>query len=318
MIALIASALLGLYVFLPVFIFDKAAEPFVRLKRHERSRTEEIVIGIVIAGLPFLFAFFTSRWIYFVGHHPFAMSDAEANLRIPDYKTVFNSFYSDHYFDDHIDQFWVSFGRVFWHQLRFLVWNYFFLGLEILLVLLSTLQFGRLQKYKWFQVTVGKFLLKRVSEWEPLFTSFVFHPSEKRRVEIDLMTSDGHLYRGTVENHFLSKDGDLRGLLLKDTKRFRYTQLEADRIAGKQLATDLYWKDIPGSNMYIPYDKMVTLNLRYESSNPDLLKNFVKNKVESLTGISDIAVEVRPEAHPPAKAEAVNPTLSAPSPDAAP
>lgn|ERR1017187_1847842 len=55
MIALIASALLGLYVLLPVFLFDKAAEPFVRLKRHERSKTEELVVGILIAGIPFCF-----------------------------------------------------------------------------------------------------------------------------------------------------------------------------------------------------------------------------------------------------------------------
>jgi|SRR5579864_588429 len=295
MIALIASALLGLYVFLPVFIFDKAAEPFVRLKRHERSRTEEIVTGIVVAGLPFLVAILASDWIYFIGHHPWSMSDSDASLKLADYRLVFNSLYSDHFFDEHIGQFWASAERVLRHQLRFLLWNYVFLTLEIFLVLLATLHFGRLRKYKWFRFTVGTLLLKRVSEWEPLFTPFVFHPSEKRRVEIDLMTSDGHLYRGSVENHFLNKDGDLRGLLLKNTKRFRYAQLEADRIASKLLPTDTYWKDIPGSNMYVPYDKMVTLNLRYESANPDVLKNFVKHKVESMTGISDIDVEVKPE-----------------------
>ena len=36
--------------------------------------------------------------------------------------------------------------------------------------------------------------------------------------------------------------------------------------------------------------KMVIVSLRYESANPDVLKNFVKHKLESLTGISDIAV----------------------------
>ena len=30
------------------------------------------------------------------------------------------------------------------------------------------------------------------------------------------MAADGHLYRGTVEDHFLDKEGGLRGLLLKD------------------------------------------------------------------------------------------------------
>src|ERR1035441_2524659 len=233
MIALIASALLGLYVFLPVFIFDKAAEPFVRLKRHERSKTEEIVVGILVAGIPFIFALFLSHHCHFFGHYPLPMADSVAVLKIDDYKTVFNSLYSEHYFENHIDQFWVSFGRAFQHQLRFFVWNYFFLFIEIASVSLVTWQFGRFYKWRIFRETVGRFLLKRVSEWGPLFSSFVFHPADKRHVEVDLMTSDNHLYRGTIENHFLGKDGELRGLLLKDAKRFRYSHLEADRAAGK-------------------------------------------------------------------------------------
>ena len=53
-------------------------------------------------------------------------------------------------------------------------------------------------------------------EWEPLLTTILFDPRENRRVEVDLMAADGHLYRGTVEDHFLDKEGGLRGLLLKD------------------------------------------------------------------------------------------------------
>jgi hypothetical protein len=75
MIALIASALLGLYIFLPVFFFDKAAEPFVRLKRHERSRTEEFVVGILIAGIPFALTFLLSHILWHVGHWPFSLSE---------------------------------------------------------------------------------------------------------------------------------------------------------------------------------------------------------------------------------------------------
>ena len=293
MIALIASALLGLYVFLPVFIFDKAAAPFVRLKQHERSKTEEIVVGIFIAGIPFAVTLFVSRHFHLFGHWPFPMSDAAALLKISDYKTVFNSLYSEHYFETHIDQFWFSFARAFWHQSRFLIWNYCFLGIEIACVVISTLHFGRFHQWRWFRFTVGNLLLKRVSEWEPLFTDFVFHPRDKRRVEVDLMTSDNHLYRGTIENHFLDKDGELRGLLLKNAKRFQYSKLKADLLAGKQKPTEQYWKDIPGSNMYVPYDKIVTLNLRYELSKPDLLKK-VEDKVALLTGIANVVIKIDP------------------------
>jgi hypothetical protein len=293
MIALIASALLGLYVFLPVFIFDKVAEPFVRLKRHERSKTEELVVGVFVAGIPFAITWFLSHHFWLVGHWPFSMEESAAALKIGDYQTVFNGLYSEHFFEGHIDQFWDSFWRAADHQLRFLCWNYLLLFIEIFGVLIMTWQFGRLHQQRWFQATVGKVLLKRVSEWEPLFTSFVFHPKEKRHVEVDLMTTDNHLYRGTIENHFLGKDGELRGLLLKNAKRFQYSKLEADRLAGKQQPLEQYWKDIPGSNMYVPYDKTVTLNLRYELSNPDLMKK-LKDKVASLTGISAIVVKIDP------------------------
>lgn len=97
--------------------------------------------------------------------------------------------------------------------------------------------------------------------------------------------TDKHLYRGTVENHFVGKDGELRGLLLKDAKRFQYSRLESDRVAGKQRATEQYWKEIPGSNLYVSFEKVVTLNLRYELPQDVLLKR-LRDKIQSATGIS--------------------------------
>lgn len=290
MIALVASALLGLYVFLPVFLFDKAAEPFVRLKRHERTKIEELVVGILIAGIPFTITFALSHFFWFIGRHPYFLTDSESALKISDYQTVFGGLYSEHYFETQIPQFWESFWRVFHHQARFLTWNYLFLVIEIVVALTITLQFGRLNQYRWFRQTIGRVLLRRVSEWEPLFTPFVFHPSDQRHVEVDIMTTDKHLYRGSVENHFVGKDGELTGLLLKNAKRFQYAILEADRVAKKQKPTEQYWKDIPGSNMYIPYDKTVTLNLRYELPAVETLRR-LSAKVTSLTGIQNIVIE---------------------------
>ena len=151
MIALIASALLGLYVLLPVFLFDKVAEPFVRLKRHERAKTEELVVGIVIAGIPFAVTLLLSRWVWHIGHWPFFLSDVDASFKIRDYKTVFSGLYSEHFFDSNTAQFWSSLFRVFSHQGRFLVWNYLFLMVEIAIAVTVTLQYGRLHQYQWYQ-----------------------------------------------------------------------------------------------------------------------------------------------------------------------
>jgi hypothetical protein len=232
----------------------------------------------------FVFTWLLSHWVWHVGHWPFFLSDVDASLKTGDYQTVFSGLYSEHYFESNSAQFWTSLFRVFSHQGRFLFWNYLFLAVEIAIVLSVTLQYGRLHQHAWFRNTFGRLLLRRVSEWEPLFTDFVFHPRERRRVEVDLMT-DKHLYRGTVENHFVGKDGELRGLLLKDAKRFQYSRLESDRVAGKQRATEQYWKEIPGSNLYVSFEKVVTLNLRYELPQDVLLKR-LRDKIQSATGIS--------------------------------
>jgi len=275
MIALAASALLGLYVLVPVYLFERAAQSFIRLKRHQRTRIEEFGAGILVSGIPFV----ATCLLFWNRQNAWA-----------DYKIVVNGLYSEHYFDANTDAFWNSLKAVSHHQEWFLLWNYLFLITEIAIVVLCVRQFGRLNQYAIFKNTVGKFLLKRVSEWEPLLTPFVFPPSEKRRVEVDVMVIDGKLYRGTVQEHFLGKDGELSGLLLKDASRFQYSKLEADREAKKHKDLPEYWKKIPGSNLYVSFEKIVTLNLRYELPDDDLFER-VREKLRQLGIRAKLTIE---------------------------
>ena len=291
MLALIASALLGLYVFLPVALFDKLAAPFVRLKKNQRSRTEEVMAGMLVAAIPFCLTLFCSRFFWHVGHWPFSLSDAEAVRKINDYKTVFSGLYSDHYFEVNAIQFWASLRRVMFHQSRFLAWNYAFLLAEIAIVSGVTFYYGHLNRYPLFRKTVGRLLLSKVSEWTPLLTTFLFDPREKRTVEVDLMATTGILLRGTVSDHFLDKDGGLRGLLLKDAKRYQYARLQDDRVKNKMKDLADYWKAIPGANLYVPYDKTVTLNLRYELPEEALLQRL--NKALDSAGMSNAVISIK-------------------------
>src|SRR5690349_3625547 len=290
MIALVASALLGLYIFLPVFFFDKLAASFVRLKKSQRTKTEEVVTGVLIAGCPFAATWILSRFSWYIGHWPLLLTDPLPARKVADYQTVFASLYSDQFFSSHVEQFWDSFWRVLCHQGRFLFWNYSFLLLEIGIVLLSTHQFGRLNRKGWFKWTAGKLLLRRVSEWHALLTPFVFHPNERRVVEVDLMTVDRHLYRGEVSDFFLDRDGQLTGLLLKQAKRYQYAKLEADRAAGKSLPLEDYWKNIPGANLFVPYDKTVTLNLRYEMPPADVTE-LLNKVIAQLPGLRGVVIQ---------------------------
>ncbi|PSH02850.1 MAG: hypothetical protein CXZ00_15265 [Acidobacteria bacterium] len=304
MLAILASALLGLYVFLPVFLFDRLAIPF-RLKG-ERTRTEEIFTGILVSGIPVFAAWSLSKCCVFVGHHPFAVPDTAFLTKIDDYQRVIAAMYSDSYFRANESAFWKSGWIVLHYQLRFFVWTYSLLTLEIVVMALIVQNFGKLNQYDWFKRRIGPILLSKTSEWQPLLTSFVFHPREKRTVEVDVMTTDGHLYRGTVENYFLKPDASLSGILLKEAKRFQYSRLEADRVRCTASNEELppigaYWKVIPGANLVIPFDKVVTLNIRYELQ-PDALVDQLQKWLHKQEGMTDLTIDVenKPETEPPA------------------
>ena len=71
MLALVVSALLGLYLFLPDSIFDRFAFPDVRLKKYKKTTIEDVFSGVLTAGIPFVAAILLSRENWFIGHYPF-------------------------------------------------------------------------------------------------------------------------------------------------------------------------------------------------------------------------------------------------------
>src|SRR5881227_1725139 len=106
MIALIASALLGLYIFVPYIVFHRVCSLFLRLRKFQRTKTDEIVFGVVVAGLPFLItlALFAGGAIG-CADVPFCQDDSHV-LKVIDYQTLFNAAYSDKYFADHEAEAW--------------------------------------------------------------------------------------------------------------------------------------------------------------------------------------------------------------------
>lgn len=272
MIAIVASALLGLYVFLPDFLFRKLAFNFRTVTKAPTGRFEEVLSGAEIAFLPFIFSLLASKIFWFVGHWPSSVDESVA-AKYSDYRTVITSLCSDAYFHDHIGQAWSAAGHVWFYQLRFLFWMYTGLGIEILCAVLLTYYFGSLSRYPIYRWTFGKIFLGRASHWEVLLTGFAFPPGSRPSVEVDAMTADNHLYAGKVEDYFLKSDGELSGLLLKDFRRFKFSELEEDRKAGLKPDPKKYWKDIPGVNFYLPADKISNLNIRYETPESELIRD---------------------------------------------
>jgi hypothetical protein len=294
MIALIASALLGLYVFLPYIFFHRVSSLFIRLKKFQRTKTEEIVAGAIVAGLPFAatLLLFSIGWIGGCCV-PYALVDSQGQ-KVSDYRTVFDAAYSDHYFSDHEQATWDALDRVYKRQTDFLSWNYSFLLIETLAFVLLTKYYWNLKEYgiySWFAATI---LLPAVSEWHILLTDFTFPPYEKRSVKADIMSKDDMLYRGDVEQYFLDSAGDLSGLLLKNAQRFQYEKLKEERKSGVAKDTEQYWRVIlGGGNFYLPNSNIASLNIRYtlpSRAYGRALRDAVK-RLMKLKGVPNVSVQ---------------------------
>src|ERR1700722_1754784 len=193
MIALIASALLGLYIFAPYMVFHRVSSLFIRLKKFQRSKTDEVVVGVFVAGLPFaitLALFWTGR--IHGSMVPFPIVDTHLQ-KVVDYHTVFTAAYSDHYFTDHQAETWDALKRVCKRQADFLIWNYSFLVLETVLFVVLVNGYRRWKHVKPYAFLISRVLLPTVSEWHVLLTDFNFPPREKRSVEVDVLSKDNIL-----------------------------------------------------------------------------------------------------------------------------
>jgi hypothetical protein len=265
MLALIASAVLGLYVFFPDFVFTRITSQFVELKKYQRSKIEDIVAGLGAVAVPFIAALLASHVTWFFGHWP--MPDSETVTgKWADYKTVLSASYSESYFNLHEHEFWTAVHHVLNNQIRFLYWNYAFLVLEAWGVRAATKYFGSLRTYKLYRALIGDTLLRRSSHWYVLFRAFMFPPNRKPKVMLDVMTTGNHLYDGELADYFVDSSGNLSEILLKDFRRFRFADYERARerarAEGKRAKTEDYWTTIPGSNFLIPYDRIANINIR--------------------------------------------------------
>jgi hypothetical protein len=294
MIALVASVLLGLYVFAPYIIFQRFCSLFVRLKKSQRTKTDEIVQGIFAAGLPFLFTL-VLFWTGWIGGScvPFRLDDSHVQ-KVSDYRAVFTAAYSDRYFTDHQTETWEALNRVCKRQVDFLAWNYSLLFLEALLFILLVGYYGEWKDNKAYAWFASRVLLPAVSEWHVLLTTFNFPAKEKRSVEVDVLSKGDVLYRGNIVDHFLGVNGELSGLLLTRAQRFQYDKLKDDRKSNVAKNSDQYWKPIAGGgNFYLPGDNIASLNIRYpvpETERLRLLKEMVEKLFKNATNVSVEAI----------------------------
>ncbi len=274
--AIVVSALVVAYLVLPFALFRFILGSFIPLKELHPDEKEYLIEAALTLGAIFFFALFLVHYVPLVKSHPFALADS-VQLRQADYITVLSGLHSDKVFEQEGAHFWDASQRTSLRQARFLLW-YIVCVIAVALILgWMSKRYGRLQRYAWFRFFTDVYLLRHIPQWHSLLTSFLF-PDKGTAVKADVLMTDNTLYRGDVGAYFVDKDGHLSGLFLVNPKRFDRSALLTEREAwGSNRSAAVFWRDIPSTKLYLVGDKIVNLNLNYESPTapPQLIEKFL-------------------------------------------
>ncbi len=292
MIALLTSLGLIFYFLIPGLLFRVLFSFFIPMKKFQRTKSEEVSLAAVAALIPLVAAVALVWQGGWCARHPFVFASGHAQVAA-DYRTVFAGVYSEKFFHQNQDSFWLSSAQVLVGQGNLLAWYYLFLIFEAVFLGWLSRAYGRFHKNRIYGWMADKILLPGISEWHVMLTPFAFPPEPPRKVMADVLTSDDHLYRGVVANHYLDREGKLSGILLKEVSRFDRPTYLREKAAGSVHPISSYWKSIPGYNVYVFADKITNINLSYEVPPPDLIRRILQK-----LGIT-ARVKVAPMESPP-------------------
>ena len=133
-----------------------------------------------------------------------------------------------------------------------------------------------MRRNRYFSWFADVYLLPHITQWHAILTGFTF--PVKTAVKADVLMTDDTLYSGEVADSFLSSDGSLGGLFLKNPKRFdraRYLKEKADW--GTTRPRQAFWRNITSAKLYLIGSHIVNLNLNYEpqTARTEVLKKYI-------------------------------------------
>lgn len=291
MITLLFTYFVVTYLLAPAAVFRFFVSIFVTLKNFQRNKTQEFVFAIGASLVPFFLTWLlvTRKWCPFIVPVDGSLAD-----RWIDYRTVFEGFVNEKVFSDPrlSESFWRAFGHAWRRQVDFLSWYYGIIAAEGLIFALLVKAYGRWKDARLFGRKVygyiaRKLLLPHLSEWSLLLTSMNFPARPNRELWVDILETDGTLYRGLLGQFFLGPDGALTGIVLAPKEpqqdptanerpplwsspvRFEREKYETAR-KYRPFSThrNSFWRWIPSGAFYIPTEKIVNLNISYEEAAP--------------------------------------------------
>jgi hypothetical protein len=294
MIALVTTYFLVFYILIPGAVFRFATSfSSVKLKSFQRTRTQEATFAVSVSIVPFLAALIAVWYLPISRIEPFQIEDRQNSTlqRSLDYHYVGEMIVAPDVFKQAScaatpcptatgskEVYRSALDRVLHRQARFLTWFFVVTFAEGLAFGLFASKYGdwlgreknqrnhliqlyAIRLYAWF---TRKFVLPNISEWHVLLTGFNW--PKGALVVADVLQSDGHLYRGRVEDYFIDPEGKFTGLLLHNVERFdlnSYRRAQETDANPQTLASENFWKTIPSENFYISQNSISNLNLRF-------------------------------------------------------
>lgn len=244
-----------------------------------------MTFAVVSTFLPF---WLTVALVWTVATWPFPTPEDSSHRRLA-YRTVVTSLASDRQMEDALNGglYWHSTNSVIRRQGRFLFWYYLLVCAEAGMFSWLSTQYRSTGKPRWLDRIAAQILPPSISEWHVLLTNFG-SPITKAQIEIDVLSTDGILYRGGLRDYFFNAEGDLSGLLLSKAARYdrvqysAHQQVDLDAIVARwpEAPThkftrdrDTYWRFIPGADLfYVPRERIANINVRHITPSADVPK----------------------------------------------
>lgn len=334
MIAVIASLVVLFYLLVPGGLFRLVTSTSLSLKKFHKTKAQDVTFSILTCLLPFcasvLIAWYASTW-------PFPTQESLVKRR-QSYRTFFQAMISDKRLEESLKidpakfnsddtrellPFWSATNGVLKRQGRFLAWYYFFVIIEAGFFVWLGKQYKKsnikeAKKKRWRDRLGSRLLVPIVSEWHVLLTDFG-SPGTLERIELDVLTSDGILYRGQLVDYFYTPDGDLSGIVLNRAYRFDRDDYREHKKADLDNAVKVppitvrftrdraeYWREIPGAiAFYIPKERISNINVRQITKPSDVIG--IAEKRLAARNMPDYVISPPPSSGPQTPPASSNP-----------
>ena len=265
MLALYAAVLIVALFLIPGILFRGIFSLFLHMREFRRTRAEEIAFAAKVALVPLILAIWLAGALHVTSYGRQDPSKTGAALSA-DLWSLYRGAVDDSAIKD---RGWPEYqgagGRVLAAGEKMLLLYYLLLVVEAILLGWLCSQYGALRKRRVVGRILEKLLVPSISEWYMILTTFAQPERDAVTTVADVLTTDDHLYHGSVENYHLESDGKLRGLLLGGVYRFdRVEYVKAKQHQASPSKAE-FWREIPGQNLYVLGARIANMNISYES-----------------------------------------------------